>query len=117
MLDIDPNTFIQTLSIIGLAIISIVVAYKKITKDWKVDATETSIISLMHNELQRMSKQNSMLSTEIGRLHENILTLNRQLHELTTENQRLQSEVIALTNEVSDLKDSMLKKGANYATS
>jgi predicted nuclease with TOPRIM domain len=66
----------------------------------------------MHNELERMSQQNTALSVELGRLHNEVIALNTQLQMLTVENQRLQTEVIALTNEVSSFKQ--LRQGGGY---
>lgn len=115
MLGIDPNDAVQTLGTIALAVILAFVGYKKITKEWRSDSAESSIITVMHTELERMSSQNTALSLEIGRLHQQIIALNKQLQELTFENQRLQAEVVALTNEVSLFKASM--KGNHHATS
>lgn len=117
MIELVSDTLIQAIATIGLAVILIIVGYRKITKEWQVDSAETSIITLMHKELERMSEQNAALSNEIGRLHQQIITLNRQIHDLSIENQRLQSEVMALTNEVSEFKASMLMKGREHATS
>lgn len=117
MIDIDPNTITQTLTILGLSIIAILFGYNKLTKDWKTNSAEASIITLMHTELERMSTQNTALSTEIGRLHEQVIALNKQLQGLHIENQRLQSEVVALTSEISELKASVMLKGKGHATS
>ena len=117
MINIDPNGITETLSIIGLSIIAIVFGYKKLTKDWKADGAESSIITLMHIELERMSTQNTSLSKEIGRLHEQIIALNKQLQGLHIENQRLQLEVVALTKEISELKSSVIMKGKENAAS
>ena len=117
MLSISPDNLIQTLGAIALAIIVVVAGYRKITKEWRADSAELSIITLMHKELERMSEQNTALSNEIGRLHTQIIALNKQIQELSIENQRLQSEVVALTNEVSEFKASMFMKGKEHATS
>ena len=66
----------------------------------------------MHTELERMSEQNTALSTELGRLHTEVITLSQELRKLTFENQRLQTEVCALTEEISIFKRmSMATKG------
>lgn len=117
MINLSPDEVIQTLGMIALAIIIVIIGYKKITKDWQLDNAETSVITLMHRELERMSKQNTALSTEIGRLHLQVIALNKQLQELNIENQRLQSEVVALTHQVSEFKASMFMKGKEHATS
>lgn len=104
MLEISTDRLIQLLSVIALAVIATFIGVQKILKDWRSTSAETSIITIMHTELERMSEQNTALSTELGRLHNEVITLNQQLQKLTIENQRLQTEVIALTNEVSALK-------------
>ena len=117
---IDLNNFeavLQVFGIIGLAAVSFAMAYQKFANTWKAGSVESSIITVMHRELERMNEQNTSLSSEIGRLHQQILTLNRQLQELSVENQRLQNEVITLTNEVSDFKASIFMKGREHATS
>lgn len=104
MLDLVTDRLIEVLGGLALAIIAVFIGIQKIIKDWRSTSAETSIITIMHTELERLSEQNTALSTEIGRLHTEIIALNRELQNLTTENQRLQAEVIALTKEVSSLK-------------
>jgi peptidoglycan hydrolase CwlO-like protein len=110
MLEINPDSVIQVLGMVALAVIAVLVGIQKLLKDWKSTNAETSIITLMHTELDRMSEQNTQLSVELGRLNTQVITLNQQLQELTVENQRLQSEVVALTREVARLQ-SVLHKG------
>lgn len=97
-----------------MAIIAALIAIPKLIKDWKNTGAETSVISLMHTELERLSKQNTDLSIELGRLHIQVITLNKELQKLTLENQRLQTEVVALTLEISSLKMMSLKE--SYGT-
>jgi predicted nuclease with TOPRIM domain len=92
------------------------VSVQKLLKDWKSTSAETSIITLMHNELDRMSEQNTQLSVELGRLNAQVITLNQQLQKLTIENQRLQSEVVALTREVTRLQSVLHKGDPNGST-
>lgn len=104
MSEFNPESVIQVLGAIALAVMVAFVGIQKIMKDWNSNSAETSIISLMHIELERMSEQNTALSKELGRLHNEVIALNRELQKLTVENQRLQTEVIALTNEVSTFR-------------
>lgn len=110
MVEIGSDNIIQALSLFAIAIISIVIATQKLLKDWRSNSAETSVISLMHTELERLNKQNTTLSVELGRLHDEVINLNHQLQQLTAENQSLQLEVIALTKELARFK-SMLNKG------
>jgi peptidoglycan hydrolase CwlO-like protein len=116
MLEINPDSVIQVLGAVALAIIAIFVGVQKLLKDWKSTSAETSIITLMHTELDRMSTQNTQLSVELGRLNAQVITLNQQLQKLTIENQRLQSEVVALTREVTRLQSVLHKGDPNGST-
>jgi peptidoglycan hydrolase CwlO-like protein len=116
MLEINPDSVIQVLGAVALAVIVVFVSVQKLLKDWKSTSAETSIITLMHNELDRMSEQNTQLSVELGRLNAQVITLNQQLQKLTIENQRLQSEVIALTREVTRLQSVLHKGDPNGST-
>ncbi len=110
MLGTSSEEIIQVLTVVSLAIIAVFVGLKKLVKDWQSTDAETSIIKLMHTELERLSKQNTELSVELGRLHTEVIALNKQLQQLTVENQLLQNEVISLTREVSRLQ-TVLHKG------
>jgi regulator of replication initiation timing len=96
---------------------AVFIGAQKILKNWRSTEAETSIISLMHTELERMSEQNTKLSVELGRLHSEIIALNNELQKLTAENQHLRTEVSALTQEVSKFKQiSETQKGTANAT-
>ena len=105
MVEIDNHSLIQTISLVALAVIAFSVGIQKLLKEWKSTGAETSIITLMHTELERMSEQNGLLSNELNRLQQEMIVLNNQLAQLCVENQQLQAEVVALTNEVSRFRD------------
>jgi predicted nuclease with TOPRIM domain len=117
MLDSNFEQILQAVSLVAIAIIAVLVGAQKILKNWRSTEAETSIISLMHTELERMSEQNTKLSLELGRLHSEIIALNTELQKLTVENQNLRTEVCALTQEVSNFKQSASQKGRVYAAS
>lgn len=104
MPEISSYSVIEVLGLISLTVITVFIGLQKLLKDWKTTNAETSIITLMHTELERMNEQNTALSVELGRLHTEVIALSTELQKLTVENQRLQTEVIALTNEISELK-------------
>jgi septal ring factor EnvC (AmiA/AmiB activator) len=104
IMDIDINAVIQTIYMVSLALIALVYGIKKVTKDWRLSETETSVLDLMHQELSRMSAQNTVLSTELNKLQQEIIQLNAQLRKLCIENDKLQVEVIALTMELNGFK-------------
>jgi hypothetical protein len=112
MLSNITDQAVQGLGMVALAVIAVLVGTQKILKDWRGTEAETSVITLMHAELERMSEQNTKLSLELGRLHTEVIALNTELQKLTIENQRLQTEVVALTNEISELK-TLTRKDTN----
>lgn len=103
MLGID-NPVVENLSVIGAAVILLLVGVQKILRDWRTTKAESDIISLMHDEIARMSSQNAQLSTELGKLQIEIIQLNQQLTKLNIENNKLQEEVSALTSELNSFK-------------
>lgn len=110
MIETNSDSVIHILGTVALAFIAVFVGIQKLLKDWRSSSAEMNIITLMHTELERLSEQNTQLSTELGRLHTEVINLNRELQNLTVENQRLQSEVVALTKEVTRLQ-AVLHKG------
>lgn len=110
MLETSSDSVVQVLGSIALAVIVVFVGIQKLLKDWRTTSAESSVITLMHTELERMAQQNTSLSLELGRLHDEVINLNHQLQKLTVENQCLQTEVVALTREVTRLQ-TVLHKG------
>ena len=100
-------TAYTTPEFIGLALGSLVMLtmyLKKFTNVWKKTDAETSIISLMRTELERMSQQNMTLQVELNKLQTEVIGLNKELRNLTVENQKLHAEVAALTGEITRLQ-------------
>jgi len=116
MLETTPESVLQVLGAVALAVIAVLIGVQKLLRDWKSTNAETSIITLMHTELDRMAEQNTALSTELGRLHNEVILLNGQLQKLTIENQRLQAEVVSLTREVTRLQAVLHKGEPNGST-
>jgi predicted nuclease with TOPRIM domain len=100
----ETSVLTQYLGEFIACVVALIFFGKKLFTSWKINSAENSIITLMHNELERMSQQNTSLSLELGRLQEEVIKLNNQLQKLTIENQRLQQEVIVLTREVTRLQ-------------
>jgi uncharacterized protein YoxC len=104
MVEIENHSLIQTVSLVALAVVAFSVGIQKLLKDWKSTNAETSVITLMHTELERMSQQNGLLAAELNRLQQEVVLLNAQLSQLCIENQQLQTEVVALTQEVNKFR-------------
>jgi predicted nuclease with TOPRIM domain len=103
-MDLQNSLAVEAISIAVLAILGIVFGIKKVLKEFKLSDAGDSVLNLMHKELERMSAQNTLLSTELNKLQQEIITLNMQLRQLCIENDKLQTEVIALTNKLNLLK-------------
>lgn len=110
MAQLDNTTFAQTIAAIVAAFGGAALGAQKILKSWKTTSAETGVVELLHNELDRLSTQNTTLAEELNKLQIQVVNLNRELGYLVAENQRLHIEVGALTAEISVLK-SMLHKG------
>jgi predicted nuclease with TOPRIM domain len=113
MLESNFEQSLQAISLIAIAVIAILIGVQKILKNWRSTEAETSIITLMHSELERMSEQNAKLSVELGRLHSEVIALNTELQKLTVENQHLRTEVATLTQEVIKFKQLPTTKRGN----
>jgi hypothetical protein len=112
MLESNFEQSLQAASLVAIAVITVFIGAQKILKNWRSTEAETSIITLMHSELERMGAQNTKLSIELGRLHDEIIELNTELQKLTVENQNLRIEVAGLTQEVIKFKQlSVIQKG------
>jgi len=103
----DPTTIAQLSAAAVVALIAIAVGLQTILKNWKSTTAEGSLLQMMHSELERMSSQNSALSSAIGKLQTELITLSNQLTALTLENRKLQSEVSSLNQEISRLHSMM----------
>ena len=109
---LGPHTSIAEYATMAVAaLVMLAFLLQKFLNSWKTDKAEASVLTLMHNELERMSEQNTKLSTELGALQIEVIKLNQELRLLTTENQRLHSEVAALTGEVTRLQALLKSKG------
>ena len=95
-----PNTLSEWLTTGLLAIAGLAVGLQLLLKSWRSNNTESALLSMMHDELERMSSQNSVLSQEVGKLQIEIVKLSTQLTELTLENQKLQGEINNLNREI-----------------
>jgi len=103
-MEVMSNMAIDAILMIALAVIALAFGVKKLTKDWQLSETGDSIMQLMHQELERMSAQNTLLGTELNKLQQEIIQLNAQLRQLCIENDKLQTEVVALTSELNAFK-------------
>lgn len=98
------NTALDAILLIALAVITLTFATQKLLKDWRASKTESNVMELMHEELQRTSAQNKVLSEELNKLQQQMIKLNSELARLCVENDKLQQEVVALTSELNAFK-------------
>ena len=104
--DTNYLTELGAAAVVGIG--ALVVGVQGILRNWKRNASEGSLLQMMHEELERMSLQNATLSQEIGKLQTELIRLSTQLTALTIENQKLQTEVSSLNQEISRLHSLML---------
>jgi seryl-tRNA synthetase len=109
----QPTETYTLLQLIGgglASIFAVLFLMQKFITGFKTEKTENSILNLMHQELERMSEQNTKLSVELGNLQQEVIELNQQIRNLTAENQQLHTEIARLTLEISKLKDLSIQK-------
>lgn len=92
-------------AVIAFGLFGLVIGIQKLLKGWKETGAESSIITLMHQELERLSAQNKILLTELSSLQSEIIKLNRELRTMSDENQKLHTEVVSLSAEVGRLRE------------
>lgn len=107
-----PTTLSEWISTGFLAIVGIAIGFQLLIKNWNSNNTESALLSMMHDELERMSAQNSLLSQEVGKLQLELVKLSTQLTELNTENQNLQMQIASLNKEIVRLHGFITDKGA-----
>ena len=106
----QTNYFTELIVSITIGLGAIMYGIQSLLKNWKISKVENSLLKMMHEELERMSLQNTTLSNEIGKLQTELVNLSTQLSGLTKENQKLQVEVSSLNNEISRLHSLMTEK-------
>lgn len=113
----EANNITQWVIAIAIGLTGIAYGLQKLVKIWKTTEAESSLISIMHTELERMAAQNSILAEELNKLQLEIIKLTKELHNLSIENQQLNTEIAMLTQEVTRmqklLEDNNLK-GTGY---
>lgn len=100
----DAPKIAEFATAISVGLLGLVFGLQKFLKGWKETSAETSVITMIHSELERMSAQNKLLTTELSSLQVEVVKLNKELRTLTYENQKLHAEVASLTNEVNRLQ-------------
>lgn len=97
-MDLDTSSSVFQYSSAAVAgVVGIAFGFQKMLKGFKETSVESSVITMMHSELERLAKQNTTLSTEIHTLQQQIIDLNGQIGVLTIENHRLQTELSKLS--------------------
>ncbi len=117
MIGNEGTMIAQTAGLVAAGLIALVFGIQRLLKGWKETSTESNIISLMHEELSRLSVHNKTLAEELAKFQIEVLRLNKQLHDLTLENQRLHNEVVSLTTEIARLQGVIaeIKRGDDLA--
>jgi predicted nuclease with TOPRIM domain len=108
------QTITQALAVFSGAIIIFLIVAQKLLKGWRESSTESSVMTMMHRELERMAGHNTKLASELAKLQLEVVALNQELRKLTIENQQLHAEVATLTNEVTRLQALLAREGLRY---
>lgn len=106
-----PSTLTEWITAAFVGISGLVIGIQLLLKSFNSNSTESALLKMMHDELERMSSQNSILSQEVGKLQVELVKLSTQLTELTLENQKLQTEINNLNKEIIRLHGFITQKG------
>ncbi len=98
------NDVLSLAGTISVALLAIAFLLHKFYSSWNTTDKENSLLSRMHEELERMTEHNTKLMEELEKLQIEVIRLNSELFKLTKENQNLHGEVTRLTQEVSGLQ-------------
>lgn len=104
---IDSESLISILGAGAVGVAGLAMGVQQLVKKWKTTSAETNIMTLLHEELERMSKQNSLLATYVNTLQLEANKINLELGKLQFENQKLHAEVVSLTKEVILLRSAL----------
>jgi len=96
-----------------IALGGIALGIQKLFKHWKITSAESSIVSMMHTELERVGSQNRLLAEELNKLQLEIINLNKQLRTMSIENNKLYQQVTNLNSEVCRLQ-TLLNKHKDF---
>jgi len=94
------NSVGEIVGAMGIGIVTLALGAQQIIKRWKTTNSETTVLTLLHSELERMATQNKLLSSYVNALQLEAVKINAELGKLQVENQKLHREVICLTNEL-----------------
>lgn len=109
---IDGNNLPHVAGAIVVAIIGVIYGLQKLPNRWKESKVESSLLEMMHQELERLSAQNTILTTELSKLQLEVLKLTKELNSLTLENEHLKEEINLFSKQIERLQ-STLKAGEN----
>lgn len=129
-LDLGSKAAVLTAALVGIA-----VGLQRVVKSWKSTDAETTLVTLLHKELERLSKQNTSLSEQfaenqqklveisnaftdslkdkrelevkITELQEQLKETNVRLEQSSDENKRLSVQIHELNQEVGVLRSQM----------
>ncbi len=104
-IDTDSITKLVLGGIAGIGGLSLGV--QQLVKRWKSTGAETSVLTMLHTELERMSTQNGILSGYVNSLQLEANRISLELGKLQLENQKLHVEIVSLTNEVIRLRTAL----------
>lgn len=99
----------QKIGVASAALVAVAMGLQRVLKSWKAENAESSIISLMRTELERLSSQNTTLTSNLNKFQLQVIALNESLGQLSAENSRLQKEVNDLSAELSAIRANITK--------
>jgi cell division protein FtsB len=97
---LDNNSLPQIAGAVIVAIVGLIYGIQKLPNRWKESKVEASLVEMVHQELERLSAQNTLLSEEIAKLQTQVFSLIKEINSLSIDKERLKKEVIELRKKV-----------------
>lgn len=98
------NPVLEMLTTAAAALTLLVLGLQKIVRDWKTTKAESDIISMLHNEIERMEQQNKKLSDEVHSLQQKLISLSQDVTKLTVENNHLREQIADMAKDLNVFK-------------
>lgn len=109
---VDWESLAKLAGAITAGLVTFALGIQQAMKRWLSTSAETSVLSLLHEELERLAEQNSKLSEYVNKLQLEATRINLELGKLQLENQKLHAEVVSLTREVMRLRSALSVRNA-----
>ena len=103
------GTITQHIGAFIIALFGIAMAAQHYIMKWKSNSAESAILTMLKDQLDRLSAQNKLLTEYVHGLQVESVSISSELTRLHIENRNLNEQVLTLTNQISLLQTTLCK--------